>query len=187
MDRYWFLTWTTYGTWLPGDKRGFVGPVSDSSSGQVNHNIPGTPYDADFSALRNYAISQMKGEPIYLISEQAEVMFTQFQETTEYRQWQLCAVGIIRNHVHLVVGVSADPEPSAILGTFKSYASRVLNRRWTKPPNGTWWTESGSKRKLSDEQAVRAAIRYVEQQANPLIVWIAEEFHDGEHSKLPAG
>ncbi len=27
MDRYWFLTWTTYGPWLPGDRRGFVGPV----------------------------------------------------------------------------------------------------------------------------------------------------------------
>ena len=23
----WLLTWTTYGTWLPGDERGFVGNV----------------------------------------------------------------------------------------------------------------------------------------------------------------
>ena len=187
MDRYWFLTWTTYGTWLPGDERGFVGAVSDNSSGQVIHNIPGTPYDADFSSLRNYSINQMKGEPIYLSYEKAEVMFDQFQETTEYCQWQLCAIGIIRNHVHIVVGVPGDPDPSAILGTFKSYSSRTLNKRWTKPLNGTWWTKSGSKRRLPNEHAVRAAIRYVEQQANPLIVWIAEEFRDGEQSKPPAG
>jgi len=28
MERHWFLTWTTYGTWLPGDDRGFVCNVS---------------------------------------------------------------------------------------------------------------------------------------------------------------
>jgi len=26
-DRHWLLTWTTYGTWLPGDARGFVSPI----------------------------------------------------------------------------------------------------------------------------------------------------------------
>src|SRR5947209_816005 len=33
MDRYWFLTWTTYGTWLPGDARGFVGRVWSADEG----------------------------------------------------------------------------------------------------------------------------------------------------------
>ena len=31
MDRYWLLTWHTYGTWLPGDRRGFVGRVREGS------------------------------------------------------------------------------------------------------------------------------------------------------------
>lgn len=26
-NRHWFLTWTTYATRLPGDRRGFVRPV----------------------------------------------------------------------------------------------------------------------------------------------------------------
>jgi len=26
----WLLTWTTYGTWLPGDERGFVGFIQDA-------------------------------------------------------------------------------------------------------------------------------------------------------------
>ena len=29
MDRHWFLTWTTYGSWLPGDPRGFVSQLRD--------------------------------------------------------------------------------------------------------------------------------------------------------------
>ncbi len=26
-DNVWLLTWTTYGTWLPGDNRGFMGYI----------------------------------------------------------------------------------------------------------------------------------------------------------------
>jgi len=28
----WLLTWTTYGTWLPGDERGFVGNVVEEAT-----------------------------------------------------------------------------------------------------------------------------------------------------------
>ena len=37
IDRIWFLTWTTYGTWLPGDERGFVSPkfAGDIPSGGI--------------------------------------------------------------------------------------------------------------------------------------------------------
>jgi hypothetical protein len=38
------------------------------------------------------------------------------------------------------------------------------------------WTTSGSKRKLADELAVLAAIEYVRNQANPLLIWISPLF-----------
>ena len=57
----WLLTWTTYGTWLPGAESGFVGNVLEEAandaiqsadvgraadaSWRVTHNIPDTPYD----------------------------------------------------------------------------------------------------------------------------------------------
>jgi hypothetical protein len=28
-DNVWLLTWTTYGTWLPDDNRGFVGYIRE--------------------------------------------------------------------------------------------------------------------------------------------------------------
>ena len=38
------LTWTTYGSWLPGDPRGHVSPVYRQQGGyQKRQNIPGTP------------------------------------------------------------------------------------------------------------------------------------------------
>ena len=173
MDRYWLITWCTYGSWLPGNVRGFVGPIRHDSGQQVVHNIPGTPYDADMPALERYARSLLKCVPIRLVIDQAESLFAQFEETAQYRSWELLAVGILANHLHIVVGVPGDPDPSDILRDFKSYGSRALNRGWNKPASGTWWAESGSKRKLPDEDAVLAAIRYVIEQEYPLLTWTA--------------
>ena len=78
----------------------------------------------------------------------------------------------------LLVGVPGDPDPDLLLRDFKSYGSRALNHRWPKPASGTWWAESGSKRKKADDAAVRSAIEYVRDQPNPLTVWLADEAQD---------
>jgi REP element-mobilizing transposase RayT len=78
----------------------------------------------------------------------------------------------MRNHFHIVVQVADDPSPQKILADFKAYASRVLNRRYGRPPSETWWTTNGSKRKLRDERHESNAIRYVlYKQPRPLVVW----------------
>jgi REP element-mobilizing transposase RayT len=173
MDRYWLLTWTTYGTWLPGDARGFVSNVADETGHGVRHNVAGTPCDADLPRLRDFMVQSLKGDPTYLTPAQAEVLLAQFQETARFRGWQLLAVAIMANHVHIVVGVAGDPDPETLLRDFKSYGSRALNRRWGKPASGTWWTESGSRRKKAAEAALREAIRYVREQEYPLLTWVA--------------
>jgi REP element-mobilizing transposase RayT len=174
MDRYWLLTSTTYGTWLPGDSRGFVSNVADETGGGVRHNERGAPCDANLPALRTYMRRQLIGSPIFLNEEQAEVTLSQFQETATYRGRLLLAVGVMANHFHLLVGVPGDPDPDALLGDFKSYASRALNRRYGKPASGTWWTESGSKRKKAGP-AILAAVDYIRRQYRPLVIWVNEE------------
>lgn len=176
MDRYWLLSWTTYGTWLPGDQRGFVGELRDVTGGKIIHNTPGTPYDFDIAPLAEFSRSVMKGPPIYLIGEQAIAVLGQFQETSQHRHCELCAAAIMANHAHLVVGVPGDPDPAKLLNDYKAYASRALNRRWGKPSSDTWWTESGSRRILRSDQALLAAIRYVKNQANALVVWVNPKY-----------
>jgi REP element-mobilizing transposase RayT len=175
VDRYWLLTSTTYGTWLPGDSRGFVSRVREGEGPRIEHDVPGTPCDVDIPALRESARANMTGPPIYLTSEQAPALLAQFQETAAHRGWQLLAVAIMANHVHLVVGVLGDPEPERLLKDFKSYGSRALTRGWGRPVSETWWTQSGSKRKLRDADAVRRAIIYVRDQERPLLIWLSEE------------
>ncbi len=171
MDRFWFLTWRTYGTWLPGDARGFVDPVVDDEGNRVIHNVPGTPLDSNNPLLQEYARQVMKGEPVYLSADHASALIVQFQETARFRGWELLAVAILTNHVHLIVGVRGDPDPADLLRDFKSYGSRCLNRGWGKPANGSWWADSGSRRVLKTEEKLNAAIAYVLHQDRPLLVW----------------
>src|SRR5437763_2386082 len=118
MDRYWLLTNTCYGNWLPGDGRGFVGRVWEHRPGdaedkpRIPHDLPGEAYDEDVPGLERAARALMSGLPITLAVEQAEVLLAQFQETARFRGWELRAVAILFNHFHIVVGVPGDPKPA---------------------------------------------------------------------------
>jgi REP element-mobilizing transposase RayT len=170
VDRFWLLTWTTYGTWLPGDRRGFVSPVRQDDGTHVIYNVPGTPVDSDMPNLERAMRQSMKGKTIRLTQEQATVVVGQFHETVAFRGWQLQAAAVMASHVHLVVGVDGDPDLERILHSVKSYASRAHNKQWERPRNGTWLPPPGSKRKLPDERAVIGAVRYVLDQEYPLVV-----------------
>lgn len=177
-NRVWFLTWTTYATWLPGDPRGFVSPKFDRLVAEPRNNIPETPYDAGRPDLYKLAASKVRGAPIFLIQEQADAVKQQLTETARHRHWQICVGAILSNHLHLLVGVMDDPDPSILLRDFKSYASRCLNRLSGKPVSGTWWTEQGSKRKVKDASHFENVRSYILRQANPFVVWESEKTGD---------
>jgi REP element-mobilizing transposase RayT len=187
VDRYWLLTTTFYGNWLPGDPGGFVSRVRDVRAEDTRdadampptreprreHDVPGTPYDADYPGLYRHARQQLKGPPIRIDAEHARLLLEQFLQTATCRGWRLLAAAILANHVHLVVGVAGDPDPTKVLGDFKAYGSRALSKQWGKPLGETWWTYGGSKRKLVGESALLRAIAYVRCQTKPLRFWVA--------------
>ena len=173
-DRSWLLTWTTYGSWLPGDRRGSTGIIHDQSGQSIAHNEPREDHIDPAEALRDFARESMKGDEVRLNREHARVLLTQFHCTSGVRRWRLLATAIMANHIHLVVNVHGDPEPEDILRDFKSYGSRALNLQWGRRDSDTWWTESGSKRKLDIDNSVIGAIQYVIDQKFPLVIWTRE-------------
>jgi len=181
MERHWLLSNTCYGTWLPGSARGFIGrvwehrPLDLEEAPRVAHDLPDTPYDEKIPGFEQAARERMKGPPVHLEASHAEILLTQFRETAGHRGWEIRAVAITFNHFHIVVGVPDDPEPSKILGDFKSWATRALSKYFGAPPSKIWWTERGSKRKLPTENALAAAIHYVlYDQPGPLLTWSPE-------------
>jgi hypothetical protein len=175
--RHWLITWTCYGTRLPGAAAGFVGNVRESDGTQVTHNVPGTPCDADMPLLEAYVRRHMSGSPVQMEQRDAEAMIRQYQETARIRGWILQAASVMVDHTHVVISVPGDPDPQSILETLKSWATRALKKHRPIPANGTYWTAKGSRRKLPGDQAVREAVIYVvEKQPNPLAVLYAPDW-----------
>jgi REP element-mobilizing transposase RayT len=178
---HWFITVTTYGTWLPGDPRGSVGSVRDRrpedrpTRVRRVHNIVTTPYEKHLTGLHEASRKLMKGPPVRLDHEKAEVVLDQFLETSRIRNWQLFAVAIMWNHFHLVAAALDEVNGKKIRNDLKAYASGALNRRFGKPPSDTWWTTGGSVRPVKNEDAYHAMVNYtLHEQPNPLVVWSPE-------------
>lgn len=184
-DRIWFLTWTTYGTWLPGDPRGFVSPKFDEDTPERRHNEPGRAYDAGRRSLQRLARNKLVGNPVQLTQENAHVIKNQLKETARVRGWQILAGAILWNHIHLVVGVVGDPDSVSLLRDFKSYASRALNDQFERPKSRTWWTQQGSRRKIRDWENLETVLRYVREQANPIEVWECDDQGKADSHELP--
>lgn len=166
----WLLTNTTYGTWLPGDRRGSVIRVRDELSGEVRAlTLPAGDLNAP---LRRSAERLLKGPPIYLTLPQAESLLAQFLETAEHRGWVLLAASIMANHYHLVIAAPEEVEADRVLSDLKAYATRRLSREFGAPASKAWWTSKGSQRWLRDDRAVADATNYVlYKQPHPLVVW----------------
>ncbi len=160
---------------MPGDARRFVSNVDVGGEHLARHNRYGSPIDADMPLLRQSAKDKLKGPPVVFNREQAELLFDQFRETANVRNWTLIGVAIMFNHVHVLIEVADDTDPDDVLRDLKSYGSGKLNRKFGKPESGTWWTVGGSKRR-KDRSAIPQLIEYLKKQPNPLVLWINPDY-----------
>jgi len=160
---YVIVSSTTYGTWLPGDARGYVD----------EHNEYGTPFDEPSPELERVARHSMMEDAVLFDAEHAETVLLRWQNAVGELGGQLIVVAIMKNHFHFVGIFIGKVTKAKLLQFFKGRASRVLNQRFGKR---TWWTESGSVRFCFDERVFRARIEYVETQWNPLVIWRNPDF-----------
>ena len=139
------LIWTTYGTWLPGDARGWV---EEGKPGVQ----PGNPH------RERLARSHMNHGPTYLTEAHRAVVEATVRDHCAVRGWTLHAVHARSNHVHVVVtaGLAAD----RALAQLKAWCSCRLSEQTPNPPP-TWWTKEGTRKPIWDEAYLQNAIEYV--------------------------
>lgn len=145
----WFLTWTTYGTWLHGDARGWRDRKDDYYPGK--HKT-----DPLLEARRR---KQLKHAPITLTDAMRTAVEFAIREVCDYRGWHLSAINVRTNHVHCVVIAAKAAED--VLRDFKAYATRRLRRDGLIAAGMEIWTEGGDKDLLTSEGAVAAVVEYV--------------------------
>ncbi len=89
-----FITFTTYGTWLHG---------RDPASVDRDHNIPGTPFLPANPDLEEWRRQSLREDPYFLDEARRRIVLHTIQEVSTHRGWRLWAVHVRTNHVHIVV------------------------------------------------------------------------------------
>jgi REP element-mobilizing transposase RayT len=147
-----FLTWTTYGSWLPGDDRGWVDAATSGAVAPINRG--------DATRLQK-SRAVMRAVSVFLDDVARRLVEQTIREVCTHSKWHLFAVNARSNHVHVVVR-AAELKPERVMNALKSWCSRRLNEH--HGTNNRWWTRHGSTRWINREDDLNTAIHYVNNQ-----------------------
>ena len=137
MDRVRLLTWTTYGSWLPGDERGSVTTTASFGETRRRRNEPGDDYDDPMPGLHRASQAGLKGEPVRLTPSQAARVAEQLAETARFRGWSILALAVMANHVHVVVGVVRRPGSRRLVAKLQELRIAAIECRLRQTRFGT--------------------------------------------------
>ncbi len=140
------ITWTTYGTWLQGDERGW------KRRGAAGFELPN-------SSFKEAAKDKMKESSFLLTASDREVVEKTVRKHCEVRGWELHAVNARSNHVHVVV-TSPDYDPAIVSNQLKAWSSRLL-KKTSYPDRERFWTERSGRRWINHESDLDSVIVYV--------------------------
>lgn len=145
------ITFRCYGTWLHGDERGSVDKFNNKYETQF---LPPTP---DWQKFIQEKLIQ---EPVKLNSRMRKAVDFAIRETCEIRKWQIYAINIRTNHVHVVLAVG-DISSKKVLSAFKANATRKMRESKCWNFEHSPWADKGSRRFLWTEKSIETAIDYV--------------------------
>ena len=158
-------TWTCYGQWLPGDRRGYVSNTLTEDGYRRKQNTPGTACDRDDHATWQRAKALQKHLTTWLTLELARVAARAMIDAAVDREWLILRAAVMSNHVHVVVTACSD-DGSAVRRVLKGVSQAALSSQFGKPCS--WWTRGGSDRYLHGARAIAAAVNYVGKQERML-------------------
>lgn len=132
------ITTTTYGTWPPGDLRGYV------DDGVI---LPGDPQ------LLDRARGLMKSDPVFLSAIEQDAAFEAIKRAADEFHYTLMAVTIESWHAHWLIDHAFD-EVSVMVGRLKTRMRQALNR-------GRVWTEGYDSRYCFDHDVLDRRRDYI--------------------------
>ena len=152
------LTWPTYGTWLPGDERGWV---------EYRHG-----WQLADPARQREAQARLTEDACLLDQDQRRLVELTIADHCRVRGWTLHTVNCRSNHVHVIV--AGDREPKEIQEQFQAWCTRrlkALQQERRRPLSAQdssaaairqkWWAERGSALSVNNEEGLEAVIHDV--------------------------
>ena len=138
-----FITWTTYGTWLPGDMRGW----RRKGGNQIPQPL-----------LVEWCRKRMTGEAVLLEPNDRRTIEEACHAHCNHRSWHLYAVNARTNHVHVVV--AADMSPQKVRDQLKANCTAALRRQAQPLLLVRTWSKGGDCDILDTDDDVCAAVMY---------------------------
>jgi len=140
------VTWTTYSSWLPGDKRGYV------KQGKI---MPGDP------KVLKASQSLQKSATVTLDSEQKAIIRRTILQEAERIGHTIEALAVCTNHIHLVAR-PCEKSIESIVSRYKNIAMFALRK---DRPVRRFWTRGFDKRFCFNEKSLNQRIEYVKRHA----------------------
>jgi REP element-mobilizing transposase RayT len=146
-----FITWTCYGSYLPGDNRGWT-------KWHKGEQIPQP-------RLEDWCRERMSEPPVLLDQSHRDIVEKAIRDHCEFRGWKLHAVNCRTNHCH-VVATAPNYSGEQVRDQLKSWGTRRLKEHQQQggADSGTlrehWWTRKGSVRHVYDDESLEAAVIY---------------------------
>ena len=140
-----FITWTTYGTWLPGDERGW------QRKGEPDIQRPN-------ALSKESAQGKLKEAEFRMRQSDRGIVEATVNRHCKIRNWELHTVEARSNHVHVVV-TAPGYDPETVRDQLKAWCTRKLKPN--HPNRERFWTEGVSRRYLNTDGDLDSAIIYV--------------------------
>ena len=137
------LTWTTYGTWLPGDERGYV------KDGEI---LPD-----DIKILKRNRKRQ-KQTAVKLDKKEKQIVKQVIIDEAIRIKQKVEALVVYSNHVHLLARPHSD-SIEKVAGRYKSLTTRAL---WKNGRKGRIWTRGFDKRYCFNEVELEQRKDYIQ-------------------------
>lgn len=136
------LTWTTYGTWLQGDKRGYV------KDGQILEQ------NKTFEDINK---SNLEKQPVKFNAEQKEIVKESIIQEAKRLNQKVFALAVFSNHIHLLVEKNHESiERAAAL--YKTAARKALYKSGLE---GKIWSKGFDKRFCFNQHQLNRRIEYI--------------------------
>jgi len=137
------LTWTTYGSWLQGDNRGYV---KDGKILEKNE------------ALQKVNMKKLKIGPVELSCQERQIVREAILNKAESLEQKIYALAVCQNHVHIVAQrISESIE--MVVSRYKNAARLALRANGFI---GRVWTRGFDKRFCFNQQDLKTRIEYVQ-------------------------
>jgi hypothetical protein len=124
----------TYGTWLPGDPRGFR---TRHHRQHIEGDYKNPPPRGKYDALHDHAKKLMKRDPVFLTMEQRLLIVRLMVESLQRRKFDVAVACVTDIHFHILTRLR-DHNPRHWVGIAKKESSHYAKQVELAPVGGLW-------------------------------------------------